>query len=64
MAYYVNSGSLNVNDAVSSAAQLDTYVAMRHLHEHSQVGVDKIDLYLATHQVEFDEVQQDHADMM
>lgn len=62
-AYYVHSGSLNVNGVVSSVEPPDTFVAMGHLHEHAQVGVDKIDLYLATHQGEFEEVQQDYADM-
>lgn len=60
----MHSGSLNVNGVVSSAEPSDTFVAMGHLHEHVQVGVDKIDLYLAIHQGEFDEVQQDHADMV
>lgn len=54
MAYYVHSGPLNVNDVVNSVEQSDTYVAIKHLDEHEWVGVDKIDLYLATHQVEFD----------
>lgn len=60
----MHSGSLNVNGVVSSVEPSDTFVAMGHLHEHAQVGVDKIDLYLATHQGEFDEVQQDHADIV